>query len=39
MAAGFSLAAVRRGDMALEVTGERKDVLVAIAKLAISRLK
>jgi hypothetical protein len=39
MASGFSLVALRRGDMALEVTGERKDVLIAAAKLAIARLK
>ena len=39
MASGFSLVVLRRGDMALEVTGERKDVLIAVAKLAISRLK
>ena len=38
MASGLSLAAVKRNDLALEVTGERKDVLLAIAKLAISRL-
>jgi hypothetical protein len=30
---------LRRGDMALEVTGERKDVLIGVAKLAIGRLK
>jgi hypothetical protein len=39
MASGFSLVVLRRGDMALEVTGERKDVLVAVAKLAMARLK
>jgi hypothetical protein len=39
MASGFSLVVLRRGDMALEVTGERKDVLMAVAKLAIGRLK
>jgi hypothetical protein len=39
MASGLSLVALHRGDMALEVTGERKDVLIAVAKLAISRLK
>jgi hypothetical protein len=38
MASGFSLQAVKRGDLAIEVTGERRDVLTAIAKLAISRL-
>ena len=38
MASGLSLAAVKRNDLAIEVTGERKDVLLAIAKLAISRL-
>ncbi|MDH4154787.1 MAG: hypothetical protein OEV01_13455 [Nitrospira sp.] len=39
MASGLSLAAVRRNDLAIEVTGERKDVLLAIAKLAIARLR
>ena len=39
MASGLSLTAVRRSDLAIEVTGERKDVLLAIAKLAVSRLR
>ncbi len=39
MASGFSLQAVRRGDVALAVTGERKDVLIAFAKLAVSKLR
>jgi hypothetical protein len=39
MASGLSLAAVKRNDLAIEVTGERKDVLLTIAKLAISRLR
>jgi hypothetical protein len=39
MASGLSLAAVKRNDLAIEVTGERKDVLLAIAKVAISRLR
>ncbi|MDH4249851.1 MAG: hypothetical protein OEV27_01575 [Nitrospira sp.] len=39
MASGLSLAAVKRNDLAIEVTGERKDVLLAIATLAISRLR
>lgn len=39
MASGLSLAALRRGDMAVEVTGERKEVLIGVAKLAIGRLK
>lgn len=39
MASGLSLVVLRRGDMALEVTGERKDVLIGVAKLAIGRLK
>jgi hypothetical protein len=39
MASGLSLAVVKRNDLAIEVTGERKDVLLAIARLAISRLR
>ncbi len=39
MASGLSLTAVKRNDLALEVTGERKEVLLALAKLAISRLR
>jgi hypothetical protein len=39
MASGLSLAAVKRNDLAIEVTGERKDVLLAIAKSAIARLR
>lgn len=38
MASGLSLTVVKRNDLAIEVTGERKDVLVTMAKLAISRL-
>lgn len=36
---GFSVIAVRRGDVALEVNGERKDPAVAIARLAASRVR
>jgi hypothetical protein len=39
MASGLSLAAVKRNNLAIEVTGERKDVLLAIATLAVSRLR
>lgn len=39
MASGLSLTVVKRSDLAIEVTGERKDVLLAIAKLAVSRLR
>jgi hypothetical protein len=39
MASGFSLVVLRRGDMALEVTGEREDALIAVAKFSIGRLK
>lgn len=39
MASGLSLTAVKRNDLAIEVTGERKDVLLAIAKWAVSRLR
>lgn len=39
MASGLSLTAVKRSDLAIELTGERKDVLLAIAKLAVSRLR
>ncbi len=38
MASGLSLTAVKRSDLAIEVTGERKEVLLAIGKLAVSRL-
>jgi hypothetical protein len=36
--AGFSLIAVRRGDIALEVSGDRREPVIAIAKLAASRV-
>jgi hypothetical protein len=39
MADGFSVLAIRRGDIAIEVTGERRDVALAIAKLAASRVR
>ena len=35
----LSLVALRRGDMAIEIQGPNKDVLVALAQLAVSRLK
>ena len=38
MTSGLSLTAVKRSDLAIEVTGERKEVLLAIGKLAVSRL-
>ena len=38
MASGLSLTAVKRSDLAIEMTGERKEVLLAIGKLAVSRL-
>lgn len=38
-AGGFSVIAVRRGDIALEVWGDRKEPVVEIAKLAVSRVK
>ncbi|TAN43361.1 MAG: hypothetical protein EPN25_00865 [Nitrospirae bacterium] len=36
---GFSLIALKRGDIAIEVSGERKEVLLEIAKLAVSRIQ
>jgi len=35
---GYSLVAVRRGKLALEVWGDRKEPLVALARLAVSRV-
>ena len=35
----LSLTALHRGDMSIEIHGPRKDVLLALAKLAISRIK
>jgi hypothetical protein len=35
----FVLTALHRGDMAIEVHGPSKDVVIALAKLAVSRLK
>ena len=35
----LSLVALRRGDMAIEIQGPHKDVIVALAQLAVSRLK
>ena len=35
----LSLTALHRGDMSIEIHGPRKDVLIALAKLAISRIK
>jgi hypothetical protein len=35
----LSLRALHRGDMALEIQGPREDVLIALAKIAIARLK
>ncbi|MHB8882050.1 MAG: hypothetical protein ACYC69_11145 [Thermodesulfovibrionales bacterium] len=36
---GFSLIALKRGDIAIEVSGERREVLLEIAKLAVSRIQ
>jgi hypothetical protein len=35
---GFTLTALRRGDMAIEVQGPRKDILIALAKKVVSRI-
>jgi hypothetical protein len=35
----LSLIALHRGDMAIEIQGPAKDVLIALARLAVSRLK
>jgi hypothetical protein len=35
----LSLVALRKGDMAIEIQGPNKDVLIALGKLAVSRLK
>ena len=35
----LSLTALRRGDVAIEIQGPREDVLIALAKIAIARLK
>lgn len=35
----LSLTAVRRGDVAFEIQGPREDVLIALAKIAVARLK
>jgi len=35
----MSLVALKKGDMAIEIQGPSKDVLVALAKLAVSRLQ
>lgn len=35
----FALVALNKGDMAIELRGPNKDVLIALAKLAITRLK
>jgi hypothetical protein len=35
----LQLMALHRGDMSIEIQGPRKDVLIALAKIAISRLK
>jgi hypothetical protein len=39
MGEGFSVIAVRRGDIAMEVSGERKEPAIEIAKLAVSQIK
>jgi hypothetical protein len=39
MASGVSVIAVRRADIAVEVSGERREVAVALAKVAVSRVK
>ena len=39
MSEGFSVIAVRRGDIAVEVSGERREPAIEIAKLAASRVK
>lgn len=39
LGSGFTVIAVRRGDLAMEVSGDRKEPAVAIAKLAISRIR
>jgi hypothetical protein len=36
---GFTVIAVRRGDIAMEVSGDRKEPAVAIATLAVSRVR
>ena len=35
----LQLTALHRGDMSIEIQGPRKDVLIALAKIAIGRLK
>ena len=35
----WSLVALHRGDMAIEIQGPSKDVIIALGKLAVSRLK
>ena len=35
----FALIALRRGDMAIEIHGPSKNVVLALAKVAISRLE
>ncbi len=35
----LSLVALRKGDMAIQIQGPNKDVLIALGKLAVSRLK
>lgn len=39
MASGVSVTAVKRGDIAVEVGGERREVAIALAKIAVSRVK
>lgn len=39
MGGGFSVVALRRGDVALEVSGDRRDAAVGIARLAASRVR
>jgi len=38
LAKGYSLIALKRGDIAIEVTGERKEVLIEIARIATARI-
>ena len=39
MGEGFSLLALRHGDLAIEIGGERKDPILEIARLAVSRVE
>jgi hypothetical protein len=36
---GFSVVAVRRGDIAVEAWGDRREPAIEIAKLAVSRVR